>query len=168
MKDVTQEVRTTKTHVVDVGALVDLALHMANRADEIALAGFGRAHAFEVKADGSPVTRIDREVESMLRDTIEREHPSAGVLGEEYGKERGVGRWVLDPIDGTREFVQGDPRFSVLIAYDLNGVPQLGVMSAPALGLRWWAGRGKRFRSPAANTTAPSPPDVSGMWRQSR
>jgi histidinol-phosphatase len=127
---------------IGIDQMLDLALHMAHRADEIALAGFGGDPAFETKADGSPVTRADREIESMLRDTIEREHPSAGILGEEYGEEGGVGRWILDPIDGTREFVSSDPRFSVLIAYELDGESLLGVVSAPALGLRWWAGRG--------------------------
>lgn len=132
----------TATAMVDVAPLLDLALHMAIRADDIALAGFGADVKADFKVDGSPVTRVDREIESMLRDTVEREHPSAGVLGEEYGEELGVGRWVFDPIDGTREFVAGDPRFATLIAYELGGVPLVGVVSAPALHLRWWAGVG--------------------------
>lgn len=127
---------------VDVEGLVDLALHMANRADEIALSGFAAGAREETKADGTPVTRIDREVETVLRDTIEREHSEAGVLGEEYGEESGVGRWVIDPIDGTRQFLDGDPRFAVLISYELGGEPVLGVVSAPALDARWWAGEG--------------------------
>lgn len=127
---------------VDTGALLDLALHMANRADEIALGGFAGGMRFDTKSDGSPVTRIDREVESVLRDTIEREHPQAGVLGEEYGEEQGVGRWVIDPIDGTQQYIEGDPKWAVLIAYEVGDEPVLGVISAPALGLRWWAGAG--------------------------
>lgn len=130
------------TAMVDVAPVLDLALHMAIRADDIALAGFGGGVKAEIKSDGSPVTRVDREIESMLRDTVEREHPQAGVLGEEYGEEIGAGRWVFDPIDGTREFVAGDPRFATLIAYELGGVPVVGVVSAPALHLRWWAGVG--------------------------
>jgi len=133
---------TTSVRTVEVEALLDLALHMANRADEIALAGFRDGSKVDIKPDGSPVPRVDREIESVIRDTIEREHPRAGVLGEEYGEEPGVGRWVIDPIDGTREFVKGDPRFSVLIAYELDDEPLLGVVSSPALGLRWWAGAG--------------------------
>lgn len=127
---------------VDIEGLLELALHMANRADEIAMAGFGNDTREETKSDGSPVTRVDREVETAIRDTIEREHPEAGVLGEEYGEENGVGRWIIDPIDGTREFLDGDPRFSVLIAYELHDESRLGVVSAPALDLRWWAGEG--------------------------
>lgn len=124
---------------VDLDNLLDLALHMANRADELALAGFASRPRAEIKPDGSPVTRVDREVETVIRDTIEREHPRAGVLGEEYGDERGLGRWVIDPIDGTRELIDGDPRFSILIAYELADVPLVGVVSSPALELRWWA-----------------------------
>lgn len=126
----------------DTGALLDLALHMANRADDIALTGFSDAIRFETKADGSPVTRIDREIETVVRDTVEREHPQAGVLGEEYGEEDGLGRWVIDPIDGTQQYIDGDPKWAVLIAYELAEEPLLGVISAPALGLRWWAGKG--------------------------
>lgn len=77
----------TATATVDVVPLLDLALHMANRADDIALAGFGADVKADIKPDGSPVTRVDREIESMLRDTVCREHPQAGVLGEEYGEE---------------------------------------------------------------------------------
>ncbi len=130
------------TPEVDVGALLDLALHMANRADEIALAAFGSDPGVDIKEDGSPVTRVDREIEAMLRDTVDREHPRAGVIGEEYGEEQGVGRWVFDPIDGTREFIARDPRFATLIAYQFGGETLVGVVSAPALQLRWWAGLG--------------------------
>lgn len=132
---------------VDIPALLALALHMANRADEIGLGGFDRGIEFESKADGSPVTRVDREIETMLRDTVEREHPQAGVLGEEYGEEEGLGRWVFDPIDGTQQFIDGDPRWAVLIAYEMDDKPLLGVVSAPAVGHRWWAGRGLGARS---------------------
>ena len=122
--------------------LLDLALHMANRADDIALSSFDSGVRYELKADGSPVTRVDREVEAALRDTIEREHPQAGVIGEEYGEEAGLGRWIIDPIDGTGLYIDGDPRFATLLAYALEGQCLVGVVSAPALGLRWWAGRG--------------------------
>lgn len=142
MTDRNDLISPTAAPTLDTKAMLDLALHMANRADEIALAGFRGGARPDIKADGSPVTRVDREIESMIRDTIEREHPQAGVLGEEYGEELGEGRWVVDPIDGTREFVKWDPRFSILIAYELDADVLLGVVSAPALGSRWWAGVG--------------------------
>lgn len=138
-----RELSGTSVGEADARLLLDLALHMAERADEIALEGFHAVErVVENKPDGTPVTDVDRAVESMIRATIEREHPEAGVLGEEYGSERGVGRWVIDPIDGTSEFMRRDPRFATLIAYELDDVARVGVVSAPALGVRWWAGEG--------------------------
>ena len=158
----------TATATIDIVGLLDLALHMANRADDIALAGFGGDVVVDTKSDGSPVTRVDREIESMLRDTVCREHPQAGVLGQEYGEEKGVGRWVFDPIDGTREFVAGDSRFAILIAYELEGVPLVGVVSAPALQLRWWAGLGhgaaRSYRGGVSNARV----SATRRWARSR
>lgn len=132
---------------VDTAALLDLALHMASRADDIALGAFAGGISFETKSDGSPVTRVDREVETVLRDTVEREHPQAGVLGEEYGEEDGFGRWVIDPIDGTQQYIEGNPKWALLLAYEVEEEPIVGVISAPALGLRWWAGEGLGART---------------------
>lgn len=154
--------------MVDVAPLLDLALHMANRADDIALAGFGADVKADTKPDGSPVTRVDREIESMLRDTVCREHPQAGVLGEEYGEEGGVGRWVFDPIDGTKEFVAGDSRFSTLIAYELEGVPLVGVVTAPALQLRWWAGQGQGAAHSYRGRVSPARVSATRRWARSR
>lgn len=134
---------------VDSHPRLDLAMHIADRADEIAVAGFYTDPAIDRKEDGTPVTRTDREVEAVIRDIIESEDPTAGILGEEYGEKEGSGegRWVIDPIDGTERFINGDPTFSVLIAYEAAGTPTVGVVSAPALGVRWYAaeGHGARF-----------------------
>lgn len=134
---------------VDTHPILELGLHMADRADAIALSGFYTDPVIDRKEDGTPVTRTDREVEAVIRDIIDREHPTAGILGEEYGEKEGTGegRWVIDPIDGTERFINGDPTFSVLIAYEVAGRPTAGVVSAPALGARWYAaeGSGARF-----------------------
>lgn len=134
---------------VETHSLLDLALHMADRADEVALTGFYTDPVIDRKPDGTPVTRTDREVESVIRDIIDKEDPTTGILGEEYGEKEGSaeGRWVIDPIDGTERFINGDPTFSVLIAYEVAGRPTVGVVSAPALGVRWFAaeGTGARF-----------------------
>lgn len=75
---------------------------------------------------------------------ISSEMPRSGILGEEYGETAGDdGCWVIDPIDGTEQFIAGDARFSALIAYQVSGRSLVGVVSAPALGLRWWAAQGK-------------------------
>lgn len=122
--------------------LLDLAIRMADRADELSVSGFFSYFDIEHKEDGSPVTSVDRRIESDLRRLISVAHPEAGIVGEEMGSRDGDGRWIIDPIDGTVEFVEGDPRFATLIAYERDGETLVGVVSAPALGLRWWAGRG--------------------------
>jgi histidinol-phosphatase len=97
----------------------------------------------ERKQDGTPVTEADRGVERELRAVLARERPEDGVTGEEYGTEgEGARRWLLDPIDGTKNFVRGIPVFATLIALEVAGRIEVGVVSAPALGARWWAARG--------------------------
>lgn len=133
----------TQTPTVSVGRALDLALRMADEADALALEGHRGDVGIEMKPDATPVTRVDREIEAAVRDLIDNEHSVAGVLGEEYGEKPGVGRWVIDPIDGTENFISGDPRFATLLAYELDGESLIGVVSAPALGLRWWAAKGE-------------------------
>lgn len=85
----------------------------------------------EIKADGTPVTSLDRAVEAALRRVIEREQPGHGIVGEEYGAE-GADRewvWVLDPVDGTRQFAAGLPNFGTLIALCRAGRPVIGVIA---------------------------------------
>lgn len=146
MTEAADHARGPSSTTLSIEAILRLALEMADRADAIAIAGFGTEHGVERKGDGSPVTRVDREVESVMRDMIEEATPQAGVLGEEYGEKPGEERWVLDPIDGTVQFIAGDPRFSILIAYEIGGKPVVGVVSAPAMGLRWWAALGHGAR----------------------
>lgn len=117
----------------------DLAIRLADRADALALGAFGGPISVARKPDGTPVTEIDRAVERELREIIAREHPGAGVLGEEFPETPGDVRWVIDPIDGTALYVAGDPRFAVLIALEAGSRVVAGVVSAPALGERWWA-----------------------------
>jgi histidinol-phosphatase len=89
------------------------------------------------------VSDADRDVEHELRRMIRSARPSDAVLGEEYGVAGdGPRRWVLDPIDGTKNFVRGIPVWASLIALQVDEQTVVGVVSAPALGRRWWAGRG--------------------------
>jgi inositol-phosphate phosphatase / L-galactose 1-phosphate phosphatase / histidinol-phosphatase len=89
--------------------------------------------AVETKADGSPVTALDRAVETALRDAIRRVHPGHGVIGEEFGADRADAEWVwiLDPLDGTREFIQGLPLFGTLIALAYRQEIVLGLAEQP-------------------------------------
>ncbi len=121
-----------------------LALELADAADAIALRRF-RAHdlVVDTKPDLTPVTEVDRAIEEALRARLVRERPGDGVLGEELGETGGGGRrWIVDPIDGTRNYSRGIPVWATLIALELDETVQLGVVSAPALRRRWWAERG--------------------------
>ena len=120
-----------------------LALELADAADAISLPHFRTGIAVETKPDLTPVTEADRAVESELRRLLAAKRPNDAVLGEEEGasgsSER---RWILDPIDGTRNYARGVPVWATLVALEQAGKVRLGVASAPALGRRWWAERG--------------------------
>src|SRR5476649_2217800 len=98
----------------------------------------------ETKPDLTPVTEADQAVERALREHLAKRAPGHGVLGEEYGDEVSDSefRWVIDPIDGTKGYVRGVPVWATLIGLEHRGTPIVGAVSAPALGTRWWAGRG--------------------------
>jgi histidinol-phosphatase len=120
------------------------ALSLADLADEITMRHFRtRSLEVEAKADLTPVSIADRGAEEALRAAILGERSGEAVVGEEFG-EAGSGsvRWILDPIDGTRHYVRGIPLWATLIALESEGAVALGVASAPALGVRWWAERG--------------------------
>jgi len=121
-----------------------LALSFADAADAISLGRFRASDLLvETKPDRTPVTEADRAVEEAIRDGLAQERPGDGMLGEEFGLTgSGSRRWIVDPIDGTRNYSRGIPIWATLIALDVDGTIQLGVVSAPALGRRWWAERG--------------------------
>jgi len=126
---------------------LDLAHTLADAADRITMARFLSADlTVETKPDLTPVTDADRAVERALRDALERERPDDAVVGEEYGDRDGMGesarRWVIDPIDGTKNFVRGVPVWATLIGLQVERRTVVGVVSAPALGRRWWASSG--------------------------
>ena len=112
-------------------AELDFALRAARLAGEITLKHFHTKLDIETKSDGSPVTVADRECEKYLRGLIVEKYPDDGILGEEFGLERGEAarRWTIDPIDGTVSFVHGVPLYGVLIGLLLNGEAIVGVSS---------------------------------------
>jgi histidinol-phosphatase len=126
-----------------VSADLDLALRLADAADAISLPRFRSDVVVETKPDLTPVTEADRAVERELRMLLAEKRPDDAILGEEEGA-AGVGprRWVIDPIDGTRNYARGIPVWATLVALERDGEPSVGVVSAPALGRRWWAERG--------------------------
>ena len=116
---------------------MEFAAEVAGEAGKITLRWFQTRLRVETKADDTPVTVADREAEAFLRQAIHREYPDDGVLGEEGGEEKGTSgyRWILDPIDGTKSFVQGVPLYGVLVALlDPFNRPIVGVVGLPALG----------------------------------
>jgi histidinol-phosphatase len=137
---------------------LELALEAVDTADRVTLSAFRRASlAVERKADRTPVTEADRGAEAAVRQLISRERPSDGILGEEMGTTGdGDRRWVIDPIDGTVNFVRGLPVWATLVALEVDGVMDVGVVSAPALGRRWWAQRGHgAFAGPIGQAGGP-------------
>ncbi|HET7494350.1 MAG TPA: inositol monophosphatase family protein [Candidatus Limnocylindrales bacterium] len=129
----------------DLEAWLRFALGCADVADGLALRGLRDELTVEAKADGSFVTQVDRAIETEIRSRLTERFPDHGVVGEELGSEAGSGgtRWYLDPIDGTHNFMRRVPLFGMLLAVERDGEIQVGVISAPALGMRWWASRGE-------------------------
>ncbi|MBN2112584.1 MAG: histidinol phosphatase [Acidimicrobiia bacterium] len=128
---------------MDLASDLRLALAMADAADAITVPRF-RAPGLvvEAKPDRSPVTEADRDAEQAMRSLLAQERPGDGVLGEEFGAvPSGDRRWILDPIDGTINYLRGIPVWGTLIALEQAGKVVVGVVSAPLLGRRWWASR---------------------------
>ncbi len=152
----------------DLAADLALALDLADRADAVS---FDRFRALDLtvttKPDRTPVTDADQAVERAIREGLATERPADGILGEEYGTAAGTGtgaqrQWIIDPIDGTANFLRGVPIWGTLIALAVDGVPVVGVVSAPALGQRWWGARGLGAYG-AAQGAAPRRLYVSGV-----
>lgn len=123
---------------------VEVAMAACDEADAIARRHFRRDLTIERKPDATFVTQADTAIEALVRERLLSAFPEHGLVGEEYGIEAGDAsvRWYIDPIDGTHNFMRGVPLFGTLIGVERDGELQAGVLSAPALGSRWWAHRG--------------------------
>lgn len=121
-----------------------LAIRLADIADGISLARFRALDLHvETKPDLSPVTDADRAVELAIKEVLAAERPDDGIVGEEFGVSGSDSRkWIIDPIDGTANYLRGVPVWATLIALSIDGRPVLSVVSAPAMGRRWWAASG--------------------------
>jgi histidinol-phosphatase len=121
-----------------------LAQDLADVADAITMARFAAADlVVETKPDLTPVSDADRDVEHALRRRLDTERPGDAIVGEEFGTSgSGDRRWIIDPIDGTKNFVRAVPSWATLLALEVGGTVVVGVVSAPALARRWWAARG--------------------------
>jgi histidinol-phosphatase len=122
------------------------ALLLADAADEISAARFGAIDlVVDTKPDLTPVSDADRAVETAIRMMLAHARPRDAIVGEEFGApanpDSAGRRWVVDPIDGTKNFVRGVPVWATLIALMEGAEVLVGVVSAPALSQRWWAAR---------------------------
>ena len=126
-------------------AIVSAAIEAAKAGGEIAQHYFRTNLSVETKADRTPVTRADRESEACIARILSQRFPDHGFLGEELGERpgRGDARWIIDPIDGTKNFIRGIPFFAVLVALEEAGQITAGVMYAPALGELLYARHGQ-------------------------
>ena len=137
-------------------------------ADAVALDHFRRDLEIMTKPDRSFVTIADQAIERLIREQIRAAYPDHGLVGEEYGSEAGTARcrWYIDPIDGTHNFIRGVPLFGTLLALEVDGELQLGIVSAPALRERWYGGAGERGLSARSGARPPgrSTSRVSLRW----
>ncbi|WP_374206502.1 inositol monophosphatase [Microbacterium sp. VKM Ac-2923] len=122
-----------------------LALRLADAADAVSMQRFDAADLrIDTKPDRTHVTEADLATERAIRRILDAERPDDAVLGEEYGSSGDTARrWVIDPIDGTHNYMRGIPVWATLIALTVDGVPQVGVVSQPAIDRRWWAAVGQ-------------------------
>ncbi|WP_106814212.1 inositol monophosphatase family protein [Microbacterium timonense] len=155
----------------DLKADLDLALRLADAADAVSMSRFDAADLdIRLKPDASHVTEADLATERAIRALLEDERPRDGIFGEEYGITGDSSRqWIIDPIDGTANYLKGIPMWTTLIALSIDGVPRVGVASQPAIGRRWWAatGLGSWTRTAAGQTQRLRVSDVDSIAESS-
>jgi histidinol-phosphatase len=123
---------------------VAAAVEAARAAGDITLAYYRGGFEVELKADQTPVTQADREAEQAIKAVLRRRDPGAGFLGEEFGQEGSADRrWIIDPIDGTKNFVRGIPLWAILIALEEEGKITTGVVLNPVTGELYTARQGQ-------------------------
>ena len=126
----------------DISQTIFDALEIASK---IATHYFRQAIPVDIKADDSPVTIADREIEQAIRNLLSERFPSHAIFGEEQGRSTGEGgTWVIDPIDGTKSFLLGNPLFGCLCGFVEDGVVQAGGLAMPALNEIWFAQRSQQ------------------------
>ena len=145
---------------------LDLAIAMADQADQVTV-GYFKSPDLKVerKEDNTPVTQADKEAEAVIRRVLARARPNDTIYAEELGKQESNGRrWIIDPIDGTKNYVRGVPVWATLIGLEADHQIVVGAVSAPMLGTRWYAARGQGAYM-ARQGEAPKAIHVSGVDR---
>jgi myo-inositol-1(or 4)-monophosphatase len=148
------------TEALDLPSLLRTAEHAARAGGAIVAERFGSTRNAREKAPGDWVSDVDMSSEAAVRAALERDAPSLPVLGEEAGGERGDVGWFVDPLDGTANFLHGFPAVGVSVALVQRGVPVVGVVHAPLLGVTY-SGRagGGAFRNDERMTVSERDPE---------
>lgn len=141
---------------------------LLDQTDGIALSMFRGEHGTRAKPDATLVTLADTAIETLIRDRLADAYPQDAMLGEEFGAESGGSgrRWIIDPIDATHNFVRGIVAFATLLALERDGGLELAVVSAPALGQRWYAARGEGAYMREAGTERRIAVSRIGLWSE--
>lgn len=128
----------------DLQADLELALRVADAADAVSMARFDAPDLdVRLKSDATHVTEADLATEEAIRAVLAAERPDDAVFGEEFGTSgSSTRRWIIDPIDGTANYLKGIPMWTTLIALAIDGVSRVGIVSHPAIGRRWWGATG--------------------------
>lgn len=139
----------TNTEHPDLDAFLATAHALADRAGAVILPHFRNQIAVDDKGGKSfdPVTEADRNAEAAIRQAIGETYPAHGIVGEEFGSERADAEycWIIDPIDGTRAFIMGQPLWGTLIGLTARGAPLIGVLDQPYTKERFWSGQTQSF-----------------------
>ncbi|MGX1701658.1 inositol monophosphatase family protein [Microbacterium sp. NPDC055357] len=155
----------------DLRADLELSLRLADAADAASMPRFDSPDLdVQAKPDASFVTEADIATEEAIRAVLARERPDDGIHGEEFGTSgSGSRQWIIDPIDGTHNYLKGIPMWSTLIALAIDGIPRVGVVSQPAIGRRWWAASalGAWTSTASGDTRRISVSDVDSIERAS-
>jgi histidinol-phosphatase len=138
-------VRPSELRAEEIERFHGAAMELADEARRLIVSAIAGGYQVQTKLDASVVTDVDRAVERRLRELIRRWFPTHGVIGEEYPATHpeSAFQWILDPIDGTEEFIHGIPTFGAMLALHHHGVPVVGVIDHPALELRVDAAAGR-------------------------
>ncbi|BAQ18547.1 histidinol-phosphatase [Methyloceanibacter caenitepidi] len=146
----------TETVQLDFQSYIATAHALAERAGEVILPHFRTNLAVDDKgaAGFDPVTAADRDAEAAIREILSETHPGHGVVGEEFADTQADAEfcWIIDPIDGTRAFIMGQPLWGTLIGLTAHGAPVLGMMNQPYTGERFWCGETESYFTRAGET----------------
>jgi histidinol phosphatase-like enzyme (inositol monophosphatase family) len=146
----------TKSNRTDFQGYLATAHTLADRASAVILPHFRSDLSVDHKGgtDFDPVTAADRDAEAAIRELISATYPEHGIVGEEFGDTRPAAEfcWVIDPIDGTRGFIMGQPLWGTLIGLTAGDGPVLGIMNQPYIGERFWSGESEAFFTRGSET----------------